>query len=125
VISDGWSLVAAYDSNYVNAGGGMDTGRPVENLTFTNNVVPNGDMVHRKWRRESRGLRVLPWHYPDSTLIAGYPVTGIRRANFYPAVVDFQAMFFNYAAGISALATSPSARTASRWGRTSQVPRCR
>lgn len=99
VISDGPSIIAAYDSTYMNASGAMVTGGPVENLTFTNNAAPNG--VYGFLANGSvngAGFVYFPGVVLTSNVIAGYTGSRYPPGNFYPTLPQFQAMFLNYAA---------------------------
>ena len=100
VISDGGSLVAAYDSTYMNASGGMATGGPVENLTFTNNVVPNGEYGFiANGSVNGAGFAYFPGVILTSNVIGGYTGWRYPPGNFYPTLSEFQGLFLNYAAG--------------------------
>jgi hypothetical protein len=99
VISDGGSLVAAYDSTYMDASGGMVTGGAVENLTFTNNVVPNGEYGFiANGSMNGAGFVYFPGVILTSNVIAGYTGWRYPPGNFYPTLAEFQGLFLNYAA---------------------------
>jgi len=100
VISDGVALVAAYDSNYRDASGGLATGGAVEDLTFTNNVVPNGTYGFiANGSVNGAGFVYFPRVVLTSNVIAGYTGWRYPSGNFYPTLADFRGMFRDYAAG--------------------------
>ena len=100
VISDGPSLVAAYDSNYMNASGLMDKGGAVANLTFTNNVAPNGTYGFiANGSVNCAGFTYFPGVILTSNVLAGYTGSKCPPGNFYPTLPAFQALFLDYAAG--------------------------
>jgi hypothetical protein len=100
VIADGASIVAAYDSSYKDASGGMVTGGPVEHLTFTNNVVPNGTYGFiANGSANGAGFTYFPGVVLTSNVIAGYTGWRYPSGNFYPTMAEFQGLFLNYAAG--------------------------
>ena len=89
VISDGVAVVAAYDSSYMNASGGMVTGGAVANLTFTNNVVPNGTYGFiANGSVNGAGFAYFPGVVLTSNVIAGYTGTRYPPGNFYPTLAD-------------------------------------
>ena len=114
VISDGPALIAAYDSNYMNASGLMDKGGAVENLTFTNNVAPNGAYGFiANGSVNGAGFTYFPGVILTSNVLAGYTGSKYPPGNFYPTLSAFQALFLNYAAGDY----RPVRRDAGRHGR--------
>jgi len=100
VISDGPALVAAYDSNYMLASGVLGKGGPVENLTFTNNVAPNGVYGFvANGSVNGAGFTYFPGVIITSNVIAGYTGSKYPSGNFYPTLAAFQGLFLGYAVG--------------------------